>query len=210
VSGSYGLFDAGTTSNEFNATSFLIKAALLKLQTVTLVKVVGVNGAGIAPTGTVDVQPLVNQMTGNRVAVAHGVIYGVPFFRLQGGSSAWVCDPVVGDIGMCAFASRDISAVKSSKAVSNPGSQRTFDYADGLYLGGFINAAPSQYIQMLAAGAGINITTEGTITVTAPTVNFSGNLTAAELNAENGYTGTFQTGDGRTATVNKGIILTVV
>jgi len=178
---SYGQFDAGTDKSEFNAISFLIEQAMLKMQTITLVKVIAVHGAGIAPTGTVDVQPMVNQMdagpNGTRTANPHGTIYGVPFFRLQGGPSAIIVDPIVGDIGLCGFASRDISSVKSTKAVANPGSQRVYDWADGLYLGGFINGAPSQYMQMLAAGAGITLHTAGTITADAPATVATGTLT---------------------------------
>ncbi len=181
---SYGQFDAGTDSNEFNALSFLIEQALLKMQTITLVKVVGVHGAGVAPTGTVDVQPMVNQMAagpnGTRTAVPHGTIYGIPFFRLQGGPSAIVCDPVVGDIGLCGFASRDISSVKANKATANPGSQRTYDWADGLYLGGYLNGSPTQYVQMLAAGAGIKIHTGGTVTLDAPATEVTGTLKVDE------------------------------
>lgn len=177
---SYGQFNAGTDQDEFNAISFLIDQAILQLQTTTLVKVVGVHGAGLAPTGTVDVQPMVNQMAagpnGTRTAVPHGTIYGVPFFRLQGGASAIVCDPVVGDIGLCAFASRDISSVKATKAVANPGSQRIYDWSDGLYLGGYINGTPTQYIQMLAAGAGIKLHSAGTITLDAPASEVTGTL----------------------------------
>lgn len=221
---SYGQFDAGTGSSEFNALSFLIQQSLLKMQTITLVKVVAVHGAGIAPTGLVDVQPLVNQMTGDRVAVAHGAIYGVPFFRLQGGPSAIIVDPVVGDIGLCAFASRDISSVKNTKAVANPGSERVYDWADGLYLGGYINGAPTQYLRLLAAAGGITLHTGATITLDAPNAEATGNmkvdgtthgvgaatfdaaLHAATLHAGDGWSGTFATGDSRMVTVVDGII----
>src|SRR5262249_55548756 len=107
-------------ADDYNAQVFVIRSLLAKLQTVTLVKVIAVsNAGGVAPVGTVDVQPLVNQMTGDRTAVPHGTIYGVPYFRLQGGADAVILDPHVGDIGMCAFASRDISAVKVAKGVAN-------------------------------------------------------------------------------------------
>lgn len=177
---SYGQFDAGTASSEYNAVSFLIQQALLKMQTATLVKVIAVHGGGVGPVGTVDVQPLVNQMAsgpnGTRTAVAHGIIYGLPYFRLQGGPSAIICDPVAGDIGMAAFASRDISSVKATKAVANPGSQRVFDFADGLYFGGFLNGSPGQYLEMLAALGGIKLHSPGTITLDAPATEVTGTL----------------------------------
>lgn len=190
----YGQFSAGTDESEFNAISFLIQQALLKMQTVTLVKVMAVHGGGVAPTGTVDVQPMVNQMTGDRVAVPHGTIYGVPFFRLQGGPSAVIVDPAVGDIGLCAFASRDISTVKSTKAVANPGSQRVYDWADGLYVGGYLNRAPTQYLQFLG----------GSIKAETPMIQTSGNLSVGS-----GYTGTFTTPTGNVVTVQDGIITNI-
>ena len=191
----FGQFDAGTDESEFNAFSFLIQQALLKIQTATLVKVVAVHGGGgVAPTGNVDVQPMVNQMTGDRVAVPHGTIYSVPFFRLQGGPSAVIADPVAGDIGVCVFASRDISTVKNTKAVANPGSQRTYDWADGLYLGGLLNGAPTQYLQFLG----------GSIKAKTPMLQTSGNLSVGS-----GYTGTFTTPTGNVVTVQDGIITNI-
>jgi hypothetical protein len=111
---------------------------------------------------------------GTQTAIAHGTIYGVPFFRLQGGVSAFICDPVAGDIGLCGFAARDISSVKNTRAVANPGSQRTYDWADGLYVGGFINGVPTQYIQALASAGGWKIHTPGDITLDAPLTEVTG------------------------------------
>jgi hypothetical protein len=177
---SFGQFDAGSDKSEYNAISFLIEQAMLKMQTVTLVKVIAVHSNGVGITGTVDVQPMVNQMqagpNGTQTAIAHGTIYGVPFFRLQGGLSAFICDPVDGDIGLCGFAARDISSVKQTRAVANPGSQRTYDWADGLYVGGFINGVPTQYIQALASAGGWKIVTPGDITLESPLTEVTGDL----------------------------------
>lgn len=177
---SFGQFDAGTDKTEFSAVSFLIEQAMLKMQTVTLVRIEAVHSNGVGITGTVDVQPLVNQMAagpnGTQTAIAHGIIYGVPFYRVQGGASAFICDPVKGDIGMCAFASRDISSVKNTRDVANPGSQRVYDWADGLYLGGFRNGVPTQYIQALADDGGWNITSPGALTADVPIAEFTGDL----------------------------------
>jgi hypothetical protein len=170
---SYGQFDAGTGSSDFNSISFLIQQAMVKMQTVTLVKVIAVHGGGVSITGTVDVQPMVNQTTGDNVAVAHGTIYGVPFFRAQGGTNALIVDPVAGDIGMCCFASRDISSVKSTRAVANPGSKRVYDWADGLYVGGFANISPTQYIKFDEAG--ITVVSPTRVTVRAPVVEIDAN-----------------------------------
>jgi hypothetical protein len=166
VTGQQGV---GTTVSEFNTLTFVVQMMLQKVQTVTLVKVISCsNSGGLSPVGTVTVQPLVNQMTGNRQAVAHGQIFNIPYLRIQGGANAVIIDPEPGDLGMAAFCSRDISAVKSAKGSANPGSFRMFDWADGLYLGGFLNGTPQQYIQFSAGG--ITVVSPTKITLQAPTV----------------------------------------
>jgi hypothetical protein len=154
----YGQQDQSTNLDQSIAIQFVISQMLNDIQTVALVKVVGVQAGGVGPIGFVNVQPLVNQMTGDRKAVEHGVIYKIPYFRIQGGASAIIIDPKVGDIGMCGFCSRDISAVVATKKAANPGSFRKFDWSDGLYFGGFLNGAPSQYIQF--TDEGINIVSD--------------------------------------------------
>lgn len=159
---------------------FLIEQMLGRLWTVTLVKVMAcTNDGGLSAVGSVDVQPLVAAIDAAGTVQAHGTIYNIPYFRIQGGSNAVILDPVDGDIGLCCFASRDISAVKANKAPSAPGSFRRFDAADGLYLGGFLNGAPTTYLQFDADG-NINVVTPsgkavaincGTATITADHAN---------------------------------------
>jgi len=139
------------------------------------VQVVAVN----TTAETVDIHPLVNMVDGYGNATPHGVIYGCPYFRLQAGNSAIVIDPVAGDIGIALFADRDISAVIATHAQANPGSSRAFDMADGIYLGGVLNPAPTQYIRFDSAG--ITITSPVAVTVNAPvaTINASTSATIA-------------------------------
>ena len=106
-----------------------------------------VTGGGVGAVGYVDVQPLVNQVDGFGSAIPQGRLHNIPYLRMQGGVNAIILDPQVGDIGVCVFSDRDISSVKTTKARANPGSRRRFDVADGLYLGGMLNGAPSQYIE---------------------------------------------------------------
>lgn len=140
---------------------FIISMLLNRIQTVTLVQVKAVNATGVNLVGTVDVQPMVAQLDGAGNAHAHGIIHNIPYFRLQGGADAIIIDPKVGDIGMCGFCSRDISSVKANKAPSAPQSRRKFDYADGLYFGGFLNGVPSQYIFFKESG--IDVVSTGKI-----------------------------------------------
>jgi hypothetical protein len=160
----------------FNAQAFLINQMMNGRNIATLVQIKAVtNSGGLSPVGLVDVLPLVNQMDGDRNAVPHGVIHGVPYFRMQGGTDAIILDPKVGDIGMAVFADRDISAVKASKAAANPGSARRSDMADGMYIGGFLNGVPVQYVQFTAAG--INVVSPTAVSITAPAINSTGEWT---------------------------------
>ncbi len=140
--------------SQFNLISFITTAILNGIATAQLFQVQTVTpGAGLLP-GVVSGQIMVNQVGPTGIAVPHGPIYNIPFFRLQGGKNATIADPVKDDIGIAVFASRDISSVKANKAIANPGSERTYDYADGLYLGGFLNGTPTQYVRFVNDGSG--------------------------------------------------------
>lgn len=179
-SGYSGAQELNASSSEFNAQSFLIQSALARVRTMTVVKVVGVtNAGGLAATGFVDIQPLVNQVDGAGNAVPHGTIFKCPYIRMQGGANAIILDPQVGDIGWAGFADRDISSVTANQAQSNPGSRRMFDMADGVYIGAILNGVPTQYVQFSAAG--IAVTSPTAVTVNAPNVTV--NATTATINA---------------------------
>ena len=144
-----------STWGEFNNMAFMVQQALAKMQTATLVRIEScTNAGGLSPVGYVDVTPLVNQLDGQGNPTPHVTIYNVPYFRLQGGANGVIIDPVAGDIGVCVFASRDISKVKSTKKQANPGSFRQYSFADGLYLGGMLNDTPTQYVQFQPGGTG--------------------------------------------------------
>lgn len=138
--------------SEQNGLNFAIQQAMLKLQTALPVRVMAVRNAGLAPVGQVDIQVLVDMVDGQGNTVQHGAISNVPYFRLQGGTNAVIVDPSPGDIGMACFCSRDISAVKSVKDAAPPGSWRSHDFSDALYLGGFLNGTPTSYIQITDVG----------------------------------------------------------
>jgi hypothetical protein len=164
-----GQQDQTTDLTGFNALSFITWQILRQISGARLVKVMGVTNAGdVSPVGFVDVQPLVNQLDGWNNAVPHGTIYHLPYFRLQGGANAVVIDPQKGDIGVAIIEDRDISSVKANRAQANPGSKRIFDMADGLYIGGFLNAAPQQYVRFSAAG--IEIVSPTQIRMAAPSI----------------------------------------
>lgn len=144
----------------------VIESLISKMQTATIVRVEAVNEGATGAVGTVNVKPLVMQMTASGEAISIATIYNVPYFRLQGGINAVIIDPQVGDIGLAIFASRDISAVKRTKAESAPSSLRKYDLADGLYIGGFLNGAPEQYIYFKPDG-GIKAVSTGDFEIEA-------------------------------------------
>lgn len=165
-----GLNDLAAAGSEFNAHSFLVWQILNTVRTATLVKVVNVTNDGdLSPVGFVDVQPLVAQLDGHGNVMPHGVIHNIPYFRIQGGTDAVIIDPKQNDTGICIFADRDISAVKSAKGAATPGSRRKFDMADGLYIGGVLNGVPQQYIQFTSSG--IVARSPNAITCIAPQIN---------------------------------------
>jgi hypothetical protein len=156
-------------TSDYNAQTFMVWSILARVRTMTLVKVVGVtNSGGISPVGFVDLHPLVNQIDGAGSAVAHGVLYHCPYFRIQGGANAIIIDPQVGDIGWAGFADRDISSATANKAQANPGSRRMFSMADAAYFGGMLNGTPTQYIAFSSSGIAMVSPTQ--ISMTAPQI----------------------------------------
>lgn len=142
-----------TGGSEFNVQVFLIQQLLAKANIATLVRVVAVsNDDEISPVGTVDVVILVNQVDGAGNSVPHVPVYGLPYFRLQGGHNAIVLDPKVGDIGVAVFAHSDLSRVKATKAEANPATARRNSVSDGLYFGGVLNGSPVQYVRFRIDG----------------------------------------------------------
>ncbi len=169
---------------DFNAMHFLVTQILNGANTATLVQVVAcTNSGGLSEVGFVDVHPLVNQLDGYGHPVPHGTIYHIPYFRLQGGTNAVILDPQIGDIGIAIFADHDISTAATNAAQANPGSARRFDMADGMYLGGFRNGVPVQYVQFVAGG--INVVSPKNITLQAPVIDMVGqvNQSGGTLNA---------------------------
>jgi hypothetical protein len=207
-----GFLNGSNANTEFDAQSFLIESLINKISTTTLVRVMAVtNAGGVSPVGFVDIQPLVNQINGDGELYPHGTIYKCPYFRIQGGTSAIILDPQVGDIGIALFADKDISSVIANKTQANPqsppGSRRRFSMSDGLYIGGVLNGTPTQYIQFInqrinvVAPKGVHINSEATVT---GSLHVGGNVTVGS-----GASGSFTSTDGKTVTVQDGIITNI-
>lgn len=167
--GLQGIQDPEDGGSDFNAYAAIFKSLLSRVATATIVQVKKVtNNGGVAKVGFVDIQPMINQVDGDGNAVPHGVIYGCPYQRMQGGANAVILDPVVGDIGIAIFASRDIAAVIANRKPSNPGSHGRFRMSDALYIGGILNGVPTQWVRFSADG--IDLTSPTAITMNAPRI----------------------------------------
>ena len=94
----------------------------------------------------VSATPLICQTDHDGKALPMVTIPKLPYFRLQHGSAAVICDPEVGDVGLAVFAKQDCSSLNGGAEPVAPGSFRSFDMSDGFYLGGFWGKTPKTYI----------------------------------------------------------------
>lgn len=152
----FGQQDPADSVGPFNPHAFAIAQALSRIATTKIVKVMAVDTSA----HTVDVQIAVNQIDGQNNATPHGTISGIPYAWAMGGANAFEIDPSVGDLGVMVVSDRDISAVKRTKAIANPGSLRKFSPSDGIYLfglPGLNGTAPTQWFKW-TEGGGYDIT----------------------------------------------------
>lgn len=113
--------------NEFIVNQLIGK----NINTSDWVEVVKVNEAD----KTVDVTPLVTQLSANNEAIDHAIIHDISYFRYQSSKAAVIITPSIGDKGLCVYAQNDVTGVKSAKKKAPPTSRRTFDYSDGCFIG---------------------------------------------------------------------------
>lgn len=210
TSNALGQRHPSSDANNFSAISFVIKQYLAGVRTAMPVIVRGVrNAGGVEPVGTVDVEPLVSQLDGAGKIVAHGIIYDLPYLRMQGGANAIILDPEVGDIGLAVVSDRDVSKVKTTRQPAAPGSNRRNHFSDGFYFGGFLNGNPAQYIRFSSEGIDlvsptainmkapqINETATESITAKAPNINQMADESVSISAPEIGLDGTLSQGKG--------------
>jgi hypothetical protein len=154
--------------------SYVFKKLLSGAFFIELVQVTAIRGS--APNLVVDVIPLVTRTDPSGATIQNSEIFNVPVFRLQRGMSAVIMNPVAGDIGMIAVCDRDNSIARANRKQSVPGSKRMHSKSDALYLGGFLNQAPTQYVEF--ADDKINIVAPNGVNITAPDMYVSGNIRA--------------------------------
>ena len=168
-----GVANYNANNSEYNAISFIVQQAIREqVNTCIVCRVVKRSGA------YVDVLPLVTQISGKGEAIQPTTLYKLPYMRYHAGIAAVILDPVPGDIGLAVFASKDCSNVKTGTSTpQQPGSFRGNTMANGFYIGGFLNKAPSTFVELKQSGE-IVITAPGGLTVNGDiTVNGSQTLT---------------------------------
>jgi hypothetical protein len=168
-----GVANYAAGNSQYNALSFMIQQAIREqVNTCIICKVVGVSD------GYVDVLPMVTQVSGKDEAIAPTTLYKLPYMRYHAGIAAVILNPVVGDIGLAVFAGKDCSNVKvgTSEPVP-PASFRDNSMANGFYIGGFLNQAPSVFIELTQGGA-VNITAPGGVNING-SVTVSGDVVAS-------------------------------
>lgn len=154
------------------AQEWIIQRMIRQLNTAQLVTVVAVHPTA-GTVGFVDLRPMVQQQTVTGTVIESGTIFRAPYLRAQGGVSAVILDPAVGDIGLAVCTQRDSTAVITTKADAPAATNRAYDLGDSLYVGAFLNADPAQFLEFLPDAAGIRLVTPGDLTIEA-----GGNLAA--------------------------------
>lgn len=148
----------------------VVKSLIGNAHTSMLVQVLSVDSSNLSCS----IKPLTMLIDAQNNAYERGVINNIPFFRLQGGINGIICDPQVGDIGLAVFCERDISMVKRNKVQSPPSSKRQYDLNDAVYIGGFLNNTPQQYIQF--TDTGVNIKTIGDVNINGMVIKKDGTI----------------------------------
>lgn len=153
--------DSFTASSEMNALLFLIKQVISgTVHTAIPVVVLSVDRAGDGGgAGYLSCKPLVMQRAANGDSLPSVEIPRLPYFRLQHGTAAIICDPVPGDVGLAVFAQSDTSNVNGDGQEKQAGSFRSFDMSDGFYVGGFWGKTPKTFV---------HLEQDGTIEIDAP------------------------------------------
>ena len=180
-----------------------IQDHIRKIGPSMLVQVKAVHAGQASITGMVDVQPMVHQQDKQGKPHPRQVIHNVPYLRIQGGSSALIIDPKPGDIGFIIISGRDHTHAVTTRQPSPPASFRQFAMQDCVYVGGFLNNGPDQFIQ--ATDSGWRIVTPGTVSIEAAKVQAncdietSGDVKAGSISLKQHTHGGVQAGGGKTS-----------
>lgn len=173
-------YDNFASSNPLNSMEFFIRSLISQVVSTSLpVVVTAVERKGEdAGAGYVTVKPLLQPRNNSGDGLEVTTIPKLPYFRLQHGKAAIICDPRVGDIGLAVVAKHDISNINGSTTPKVPATYRKFDPSDSFYIGGFWGKAPEVFI---------HLEDEGTIKIKAPT-KITMDAPECEVNASTSFT----------------------
>ena len=173
-------YDNFASSNPLNSMEFFIRSLISQVVSTSLpVVVTAVERKGEeAGAGYVTVKPLLQPRNNSGDGLEVTTIPKLPYFRLQHGKAALICDPKVGDIGLAVVAKHDISNINGSTTPKVPATYRKFDPSDSFYIGGFWGKAPEVFI---------HLEDEGTIQIKAPT-KITMEAPECEVNASTSFT----------------------
>ena len=173
-------YDNFASSNPLNSMEFFIRSLISQVVSTSLpVVVTAVERKGEdAGAGYVTVKPLLQPRNNSGDGLEVTTIPKLPYFRLQHGKAAIICDPKVGDIGLAVVAKHDISNINGSTTPKVPATYRKFDPSDSFYIGGFWEKAPEVFI---------HLEDEGTIKIKAPT-KITIESPECEVNASTSFT----------------------
>ena len=173
-------YDNFASSNPLNSMEFFIRSLISQVVSTSLpVVVTAVERKGEdAGAGYVTVKPLLQPRNNSGDGLEVTTIPKLPYFRLQHGKAAIICDPKVGDIGLAVVAKHDISNINGSTTPKVPATYRKFDPSDSFYIGGFWGKAPEVFI---------HLEDEGTIQIKAPT-KITMDAPECEVNASTSFT----------------------
>lgn len=173
-------YDNFASSNPLNSMEFFIRSLISQVVSTSLpVVVTAVERKGEeAGAGYVTVKPLLQPRNNSGDGLEVTTIPKLPYFRLQHGTAAIICDPKVGDIGLAVVAKHDISNINGSTTPKVPATYRKFDPSDSFYIGGFWGKAPEVFI---------HLEDEGTIKIKAPT-KITMEAPECEVNASTSFT----------------------
>lgn len=171
----FGFMQFSDGATDVNAIDFMARMIAKKsVMVAKIVKVVSVNAAG----RTVDVSPMVDQVTPEGTNIPHGIIHEVPYGYEQAGNCAIQIDPVAGDIGVAVFEDRDITRVKRTWKNATPQTLRAHNFADALYVRTLIAATTPQHIIAFNQGTGITVTSSQPVQFNAD-VKVNGKVTVS-------------------------------
>jgi len=143
-------YNQATASNLENVMDFSITKKMLKINTMTLCRVVAVNDR------TLDIEPLILSVDTEDNALDAPIIYDAAVSTTRGGDAGIIIEYKVGDVVIVGFCSRNIDVTKNTLKQSKPEDARTYDLRDAVVLGHYALEQPTTYIKITDGGIEIN------------------------------------------------------